>query len=76
VKRSGRDESVWFAIHMCMEEMLGIFLYSYLHLKLAKCYTFLIFSSTKLENKRMDQVLPGTQDGGWEGGPNNVYTCE
>jgi hypothetical protein len=36
VKRSGRDEPMWVAIHMCMEAMLGISLYSYLCLKLAK----------------------------------------
>jgi hypothetical protein len=49
VKRSGRDEPMWIAIHKCMEAMLGISLYSYLHLKLAKtlclsyyllCYLF------------------------------------
>jgi hypothetical protein len=27
VKRSGRDEPVWGAIHMCMEAMLGISVY-------------------------------------------------
>jgi hypothetical protein len=44
---SGRDEPVWVAIHMHMEAMLGISLYSYLYLKLAKtqclsyyCYVF------------------------------------
>jgi hypothetical protein len=36
VKRSGGDEPMWVAIHMCMEAMLGISLYSYLCLKLAK----------------------------------------
>jgi hypothetical protein len=36
VKRSGRDEPVQVVIHMCMEAMLGISLYSYPHLKLAK----------------------------------------
>jgi hypothetical protein len=36
VKRSGRDELMWVAIHKCMEAMLGISLYSYLYLKLAK----------------------------------------
>jgi hypothetical protein len=47
-----------------MEAMLGISLYSYLYLKLAKRYVFLIisyvFSLTKSENKR---VLSGK--GGW-----------
>jgi hypothetical protein len=36
VKRSGRDEPVWVAIHKWMAAMLGISLYSYLYLKLAK----------------------------------------
>jgi hypothetical protein len=36
VKRSGRDELMWVAIHMCKEAMLGISLYSYLYLKLVK----------------------------------------
>jgi hypothetical protein len=36
VKKSGRDETIQVVIHMCMEAMLGISLYSYLHLKLAK----------------------------------------
>jgi hypothetical protein len=32
VKRSGRDESIQVAIHLCMEAMLGIPLYSYPYL--------------------------------------------
>jgi hypothetical protein len=32
VKRSGTDEPMWVAIHMYMEAMLGISLYSYLFL--------------------------------------------
>jgi hypothetical protein len=74
VKRSGRDEPMWVVIHMCMEAMLGISLYSYLYLKLAKMLSFLlslVFSSTKSENKRVEQVLPGRGVGA-----NNVYTCE
>jgi hypothetical protein len=64
---------MWVVIHMCMEAMLGISLYSYLYLKLAKTlcrYVFLIisyvFSSTKSENKREEQVLP--PEGGGEAG--------
>jgi hypothetical protein len=75
VKRSGRDERIWVVIHMCMEAMLGISLYIYLFLKLQKPYVFVIifyvFSSTKLENKRAEQVMPRRCRGG---GPNNVYT--
>jgi hypothetical protein len=36
VKRSGGDKPMWVATHMCMEAMLGISLYSYFYLKLAK----------------------------------------
>jgi hypothetical protein len=36
VKRSGRYEIIWVVMHMCMEAMLGISLYSYSYLKLAK----------------------------------------
>jgi hypothetical protein len=49
-----------------MEAMLGISLYRYLDLKLEKHHVFLIiscvFSSTKLENKRAEEVLLGS---GW-----------
>jgi hypothetical protein len=45
-----------------MEAMLGICLYSYLHLKQAKHHVFLItfyvFLSSKSHNKRAEQVLP------------------
>jgi hypothetical protein len=68
VKRSGRDESIQVVIHMCMETMLGISLYSYPYLKLEKCHIFLIiiyvFSSTKL--KRAEQVLLGIKGDGGE----------
>jgi hypothetical protein len=71
VNRSGRDEPIQVVIHMCMEAMLRISLYSYPHLKLAKTYVFLIiayvFSSTKLE-KRAEQVLPGRERVGGEEG--------
>jgi hypothetical protein len=42
VKSSGRDEPMWVAIHMYMETMLGISLYSYHYLKLAKlpCFSY------------------------------------
>jgi hypothetical protein len=44
VKRSGKDEPMWVVIHLCMETMLGISLYSYLYLKLAKmlCLSYCI----------------------------------
>jgi hypothetical protein len=49
-----------------MKAMLGISLYSYLYLKLAKMLCLIIayvFSSIKLE-KRAEQVLPGSEGGG------------
>jgi hypothetical protein len=83
LKRSGRDEPTWVSIHKYMEATLGISLYSYLYLKVAKCCVFLIiscvFSSIKSE-KRAEQVLPGRGEGvevkEEGGGPNNVYTCK
>jgi hypothetical protein len=48
-----------------------------------KCHVFLVmfyvFYSTKLENKRTEQVLHrvrGQVGGGRGSGPNNVYTCK
>jgi hypothetical protein len=64
VKKSGREEPMWVVIHTCMETTQGISLYSYLHLKLAKtlCFPY-VFSSTKLEEKRVEQVLLGAGEG-------------
>jgi hypothetical protein len=62
VKKTGRDEPIGIVIHICMETVEGISLYSYLYFKLAKPpYSLIIFyvSSTKLENRRVEQVLPG-----------------
>jgi hypothetical protein len=54
VKRSGRDEPMWVAIHMCMEATLGISLYRYLYLKLAKnAISFLLcFKFSLQQNQR------------------------
>jgi hypothetical protein len=61
---------MWAVIHMCMEAGRGISPYSYLYLRLAKALFFFIisyaFSSTKLENKRAEQVLPRSRDRGGE----------
>jgi hypothetical protein len=55
VKRSGRDELMWVVIHRCMEAMLGISLYSFLYLKLAKTiclsYYLLCFFFNKIGEK-------------------------
>jgi hypothetical protein len=77
---------MWVVILLCVEATLGISLYSYLYLKLAKmiCLSY-VFSSTKSENKRAEQVLPGRggeakgDERGWEeggDGSNNVCTCK
>jgi hypothetical protein len=58
---------MWVSIHMSMETMLGISLYSYLYLKLTKntmSFLFHVFSSTKLENKRVEQEGPEAGGGG------------
>jgi hypothetical protein len=60
-----------------MEAMLGMSLYSYVYLKLAKHYVFLIISYvfflTKLE--KVEQVMPGVgeADGEW-GVAQTMYT--
>jgi hypothetical protein len=73
--RSNRDEPMWVAIHMCLEATLAISVYSYFYLRLAKCYVFLIivyvFSSTKLENKRVEEVLSRI----WREVAQTMYSC-
>jgi hypothetical protein len=51
VKRSGRDESIQVVIHMCMEAMLGISLYSYPYVKLAKTLCLSYYYLCLLFNK-------------------------
>jgi hypothetical protein len=51
VKRFGRDESVRVVTHMCMEAMLGISLYSYPYLKLAKTLCLSYYFLCLLFNK-------------------------
>jgi hypothetical protein len=76
-KKSGRDEPVWIAIHEGMEAMLGISLYSYLYLKLAKPLFFIIFYAFLQQNWRTRGQNPGSGVDGWgRGGPKNVYTCQ
>jgi hypothetical protein len=77
VKRSGRDEPIQVIIHLYMEAMLGISLYSYPYLKLAKILSFLLSLMFSLQQNQ--------NTGGWNrfypeagrgqgGGPSNVYT--
>jgi hypothetical protein len=51
VTRSGRDESVQVVIHLCMEAMLGISLYNYPYVKLAKTLCISYYYSCFLFNK-------------------------
>jgi hypothetical protein len=51
MKRSGRDESVWVVIYLCMEAMLGISLYSYPYVKLAKTLCLSYYCLCLLFNK-------------------------
>jgi hypothetical protein len=82
VKRSGSDEPVWVAIHKCMEAMLGISLYSYPYLKLAKMLCLSYYPLCFLFNKIGEEgrTCSAWKLGGWgergRGGPNNVYTYE
>jgi hypothetical protein len=81
VKRSGRDEPIQVVIHICMEAMLGIPLYSYLYLELAK---MLCLMSPLQQNWRRRQnrfyledrgVGRGGRDEGQRGGDNpTMYT--
>jgi hypothetical protein len=60
VKRSGREEPVWVIINMCMEAMLGISLYSYLDLKLAKTLCFTYYGLCLLFNKIGEEGRTGS----------------
>jgi hypothetical protein len=79
VKRSGRDESIQVVIHLCMEAMLGISLYSYPYLKLAKTLFLSYYCLCLLFNKTGDEGRTGSA---WKwgvvgrDGPNNVWTHE
>jgi hypothetical protein len=77
-EESGRDEPNWVVIHMCMEAMLGISLYSYLYLKLEKMlclsYYHLRFLINKIREPK-DRIRSAQKQGvGLGVTPNNVYT--
>jgi hypothetical protein len=55
MKRCGRDKSIQVVIHLCMEAMLGISLYSDPYLKLAKMLSFLLLMSSLQQNWRRGQ---------------------
>jgi hypothetical protein len=74
-QKSLSSEPVWVVINICMETTQGISLHSYPHCKLAKHCVFLfilhVFSSTKSENKRVQQFSleeAGVGVGGGGGG--------
>jgi hypothetical protein len=60
VKRSGRDEPTQVVIHMCMEAILGISLYSHLYLKLAKMLYLPYYSLHLLFNKIGEEGRTGS----------------
>jgi hypothetical protein len=55
MKRSGIDEPMWVSIYKCMEATLGISLYSYLYLKLAKTLCLSYYLLCFLFNKIREQ---------------------
>jgi hypothetical protein len=57
VKRSGRDEPIWVVIHICIVTTLGLSLYNYLYLKLAKTLCFSYYLLSFLFNKFGDQEV-------------------
>jgi hypothetical protein len=65
VKRSGRDEPMWVAIHMCTEAKLGISHCSYHYLKLSKMLCFSYYFFCFLFNKiRKQEGRKGSAPGG------------
>jgi hypothetical protein len=68
VKRSGRDESIWVVIHLCMEAMLGISLYSYLN-KNALSFLLLLMSTLQQKwRKGQNRFCPEVREAGGGGG--------
>jgi hypothetical protein len=61
-----RNISVYLSLYQTSKNVISFLL------------SLLFFSSTKLENKRAEQVLPRSRGevGRRGGSPNNVYTCE
>jgi hypothetical protein len=83
VKRSGRDEPVWVAIHKCMEATLRISLHRYLYLKLAKTLCLSYYPMFSLQQnpraRRWNSFSPKAVEEEAErrgSGTNNVYACK
>jgi hypothetical protein len=68
VKRSGKDESIQVVIHMFMEAMLGISVYNYSYLKLAKMLCLSYYCLCLLFNKIGEEARgsAGSEVGGRE----------
>jgi hypothetical protein len=60
VKRSGRNELIRVVIHLCMEAMLGISLYSYPYLILANIIFLSYYSLCLLFNKIGEEGSTGS----------------
>jgi hypothetical protein len=64
LNKSGRDESIWVVIHLCVEAMIGISLYRYPYHKLEKsAMSFLLLLMSSLQQKlekRAEQIMPGS----------------
>jgi hypothetical protein len=88
VKRSGRDEPIGVAIHMCMETTQGNSLCSYIYLKVAKhhvsLFIFYVFFFYKIGEQEggtgsgVGETVDTSGRGKWqegEYGTNYVYTC-
>jgi hypothetical protein len=72
VKRTGRDKPVAVVIHICMETIQVIYLYSYLYLKVAKRPCFSYYLLCFFFHKMAEQEgRTGSAQGGvwqwWEG---------
>jgi hypothetical protein len=65
MKRSGRNEPIQVAIHMCMEAMLGISLYTNLYLMLTKIFCLSYFLFNKIGEK--DRTGSAWKRRGWRG---------
>jgi hypothetical protein len=64
VKRSGRDESIQVVIHICMKVMLGISLYSYPYVTLAKALCLSHYCLCLLFNKIAEESRTCSSWGG------------
>jgi hypothetical protein len=76
-KGYGREESIQVVIHMCMEAVIVIFLYSYPYLKLAKTLCLSYYCLCLLFNKiGIGGEMEWCWVGGGRDGPNNECTYE